>query len=81
VLDRGATHCGIVTFTVEGRDPEEMRRGLAQQHIHVSVTSRSSTLLDMEARGLESMVRASVHYYNSQEEVERFCAAVASLRK
>lgn len=44
-----------------------MRRGLAQQHIHVSVSSRSSTLLDIEERGPESMVRASVHYYNSEE--------------
>jgi hypothetical protein len=46
----------------EGKDPEEMRRVLGRQHIHVLVTSRSSTLLDMEARGLESMARASVHY-------------------
>ena len=36
------------------------------------VTRRGATLLDMDARGLESMVRASVHYYNSEEEVERF---------
>jgi cysteine desulfurase/selenocysteine lyase len=79
VHDRGATQCGIVTFTIEGIDPEEIRRKLAEQKINVSVTTRSSTLLDMEARKLTSMVRASVHYYNSEEEVERFCAAIAQM--
>jgi selenocysteine lyase/cysteine desulfurase len=79
VHDRGATQCGIVTFTIDGIDPEEIRRKLAEQKINVSVTTRSSTLLDMEARKLTSMVRASVHYYNSEEEVERFCAAIAKM--
>jgi cysteine desulfurase / selenocysteine lyase len=78
VRDRGATQCGIVTFTIEGIEPEEIKRKLAEQKINVSVTTRSSTLLDMEARKIESMVRASVHYYNSEEEVEKFCGSVAS---
>src|SRR5947209_10323771 len=72
VRDRGVTQCGIVTFSVEDKDPEEIRLALSRQHINVSVTRRESTLLDMDARGLETMVRASVHYFNSEEEVERF---------
>lgn len=79
VRDRGVTQCGIVTFTVEDKDPEEIRLALSRQHINVSVTRRESTLLDMEARGLETMVRASVHYFNSEEEVERFCRTVEGL--
>ena len=79
VRDRGATQCGIVTFTIEGIDPEEIKRKLAEQKINVSVTTRSSTLLDMEARKIESMVRASVHYYNSEDEVERFCGEVEKM--
>jgi len=79
VRDRGVTQCGIVTFTVEDKDPEEIRLALSRQHINVSVTRRESTLLDMDARGLETMVRASVHYFNSEEEVERFCRAVEVL--
>src|SRR2546429_3455414 len=42
VRDRGATQCGIVTFTIERVDPEEIKRKLAQQKINVPVTTRSS---------------------------------------
>jgi cysteine desulfurase/selenocysteine lyase len=79
VRDRGVIQCGIVTFTIEDREPEAIKEALGKQHMNVSVTTRNSTLLDMEARGLQSMVRASVHYYNTEEEVERFCGAVENL--
>lgn len=79
VHDRGVTQCGIVTFTVDGLEAEEIMRRLANDHINVSVTGRSSTLLDLSARGLTTMVRASVHYYNTEEEIERFCAKIAEM--
>jgi cysteine desulfurase/selenocysteine lyase len=79
VHDRGAVQCGIVTFTVEGLEPETIRLALRHQRIHVSVTRRSSTLLDMQARGLSAMVRASLHYYNTEEEIEACARAVEAL--
>jgi len=33
----------------------------------------------MEDRKLPGVVRASLHYYNSEEEIERFCAALEPL--
>ncbi len=45
----------------------------------MTVSTVASTRLDMERRGLDSVVRASVHYYNTEEEVGRFCEAVASI--
>src|SRR6266705_6617841 len=79
VRDRGGTQCGIVTFTVDGKEPGEIKQRLAQHAINVTVSERSSTLLDMEERGLERLVRASVHYYNSEEEIERFCEMLATI--
>jgi cysteine desulfurase / selenocysteine lyase len=79
VRDRGITQCGIVTFSVEDKDPEAIRQELRQHNINVSITTRSSTLLDMEARGFTSLVRASVHYYNTEEEIDRFCQTLETM--
>jgi len=45
----------------------------------VSVSRLSSTRLDMSARGLDELIRASVHYYNTEEEIDQLCAALRSL--
>ena len=79
VRDRGIVQCGIVTFTLEGSHPEEIKRRLATQKINVSVATSNSTRLDMDARGLTSMVRASIHYYNTEEEIEHFCQKIAEM--
>ena len=78
VRDEGVERCGLVSFTVAGSDADEVHRRLARAHINVSVSRVSSTRLDMEARGLPDLVRASVHYYNTAEEIERFCRVLAS---
>ncbi len=80
VRDQGQQMCGIVTFTVNNRSAEEVRLQLAQHRINVTVSGASSTLLDMEARGLQNVVRASLHYYNSPEEISRFCDVLVSLQ-
>ena len=78
VRDEGVERCGIVSFTVARTDADEVQRLLAMRRINVSVSRLSSTRLDMEARGLPVLVRASVHYYNTEEEIARFCTALAS---
>ena len=79
VRDIGAEQCGIVTFTVAGHDPARVVDVLLARGINISSTTVRGTRLDMEARHLTGMVRASVHYYNSEEEIERFCMALAAL--
>ncbi len=81
VHDKGAERCGIVSFTVAGAHPDEIADALASRAINVSSTAAVCTPLDLPARGLtDGVVRASVHYYNTTDEVERFCSTVASLR-
>jgi cysteine desulfurase/selenocysteine lyase len=79
VQDRGALRCGIVTFTVEGESASDVQRALSAAGVNVSVAPRHYTLLDMEERGLSEVVRSSVHYYNSEEEIGRLVDVVARL--
>ncbi len=79
VRDLGQEKCGIVSFTVDGHEPAAIKETLEAQRINVSASRRPSTLLDMTERGLESVVRASVHYYNSEDEVDRLIDAIKSL--
>jgi selenocysteine lyase/cysteine desulfurase len=79
VRDIGIRHNGIVSFTVDGVDTHDVRDRLAAQDITVTVSHAGSTLLDMTARGLASVVRASAHCFVSFEELDRFVAAVATL--
>ena len=79
VYDLGAERCGIVTFGLANRSPAAIKDLLAAQCINVTTSSRAATLLDMDARHLAGVVRASVHYYNTEEEVARFCAALGDL--
>ncbi len=79
VTDLGAEKCGIVTFVTERLSATAVKEVLADQAINVSVSTRSSTLLDMDERDLDEVVRASVHYFNTEQEVHRFCSAVAGL--
>jgi cysteine desulfurase/selenocysteine lyase len=71
--------CGIVTFTHERHSAATVFERMREQGINVRVTGIGSTRIDMEQRGLTEMVRASVHYYNTEEEISRFVQAVADL--
>ncbi len=80
VHDLGLQKSGIVTFTLEGHDPMAIMQQLAKQRINVTVGRKEIARLDLEHRGLDRVVRASTHYFNITEEVERFAVAIAGLR-
>ena len=79
VHDLGRTKCGIVTFRKEGLEPQDIAERLRAQQINVSVSGMPYARLDLGNRGLSSLVRASVHYFNTKSEIERFLAAVAMM--
>jgi len=87
VADRGAHLCGIVSFTVAGMQGrhDEVREFLARgggghPRVNVSVSRRPSTRLDYEGRGLHDVLRASLHYYNDEADLDSLVAGLRAFR-
>jgi selenocysteine lyase/cysteine desulfurase len=79
--DRGVERCGIVTFTIDGVDEFELAANLRSRGINISVSTIDFARYDFEARGLTAVARASVHYYNTEDELGRLVDAVAAARR
>lgn len=79
IHDQGINKCGIVSFTVEGLSPLEVKVALVQKGINISASDAASTPHDMNARGLSHVLRASPHYYNTEAEAERLVEGIAEL--
>lgn len=78
VQDLGELKCGIVTFTKDGESATKLYQRLKKNNIDTSVSVMPYARLDLEKRGLDEILRASVHYYNTEDEIFRFCEVVAS---
>jgi selenocysteine lyase/cysteine desulfurase len=75
--DLGRNPSAIVSFTIAGHEAAAVVAGAGRAGITIGASQPSSTRLDAEARGLPPVVRASPHYYNSEDEIDRligFCA-------
>lgn len=79
VHDTGVVQCGIVTFSVAGIDSQTVKTMLAEHNINVTVGKAVSTLYYMNKQGLAAVVRASVHYYNTEEEVHTLCSVLKNI--
>jgi selenocysteine lyase/cysteine desulfurase len=78
--DAGTERCGIVTFEVEGVDAAAVKEALARRDVNVTVSATSSAVIDSLERGLPDLVRASVHYFNTEDELDGAVEAVGHLR-
>ena len=79
VLDRGAELCGIVTATHERVSAERLRDELRAANIHTSWLSRESAVIDFDEKGVETALRLSPHYYNTEDEIDRAMEILARL--
>jgi cysteine desulfurase/selenocysteine lyase len=81
LCSHGQELCGIVTFTVDDITADELQKELAEAKINTSVSRISSSRLYFEKEELKAVVRASVHYYNTEEEINTFVEVVDRIAK
>ena len=77
VHDKGAVKGGIVTFSVDGHDSVDVKDRLSAAGVNTSTTTASHGHFD--GRDLPALVRASVHYYNTEDELDRLVDFVSPL--
>ncbi|MDU8928201.1 aminotransferase class V-fold PLP-dependent enzyme [Alisedimentitalea sp. MJ-SS2] len=75
--DLGTNPCGIVSFSVEGRDPGAVVSELGRAGFVIGTSLPSSTRLDAERRDLPVLLRMAPHYYNTDAEIEGCVARLA----
>jgi cysteine desulfurase / selenocysteine lyase len=76
VHDQGAVQGGIVTFSKAEVASAGLSAQLRAKGVNTSVSRAHWAPRDFAARGLPDMVRASVHAYNTEGEVDRVLALV-----
>jgi cysteine desulfurase / selenocysteine lyase len=79
VHDLGRTKCGIVTFAVAAAPADVVAATLSDHGINVSVAPVAYGRISLGERGLDALVRASVHYYNTDDELDRLLGVVAGI--
>jgi cysteine desulfurase/selenocysteine lyase len=80
VTDEGVEQCGIVTFMIPNVEPTTIKGHCAKASINVTTSEGSGSLVSFQQRGLSELVRASVHYYNTYEEVDTFIEVLRRIR-
>jgi cysteine desulfurase / selenocysteine lyase len=79
VHDTAARRCGIVTFSVAGIAPDSVIEAATTAGVSINSSSANWATLDMQVKGLQTVVRASPHYFNTDEEIDRLVTVVHDL--
>ena len=73
-------HSGIVTFTMEGVHPHDISSVLNEDHVCIRAGHHCAQPL-MQFLKVGSTARASLYFYNTEEEVDRFLEVISGVRK
>ena len=73
-------HCGIVSFTIDGVHPHDVSSILDADGIAVRAGHHCAQPL-MQQIGVMSTTRASMYFYNTEEDIEKLLTSVQTIRR
>ncbi len=76
----GEKRVGIVTFTVDGVHPHDIASLLSEEHIAIRAGHHCAQPLQ-QYLGINASARASLYFYNTEEEIDTFLEKVSHLRE
>lgn len=79
ILDRGARQSAIVTAEIGDVDARALVEALRARRINSAASLRWFGLIDFSAREVETAIRLSPHYYNTEEEIVAAVDAIAEI--
>ncbi|AXY78717.1 aminotransferase class V-fold PLP-dependent enzyme [Paraflavitalea soli] len=79
VLDRGPELGGLVTFTIAGGDPVQLTQALLKRKINVVPSYRKFAVIDFDEKKVDWALRASPHYFNTNDELDQFIIAMKEI--
>lgn len=79
ILDKGQHQSSIIVVAIPGMEPDGLLKKLRTMNINTSISSRSSALIDYDAKGVTWGLRISPHYYNTAEEVALLLRALGEI--
>ncbi len=74
-----AKHSGIITFNIEGCHPHDVSSVLDSEHVCIRAGHHCAQPL-MKYMGVNSTARASMYFYNTEDEVIAFTEALKKVR-
>ena len=78
--DDASKRCGIVTFTIDGVHPHDTASLLSDEHIAIRAGHHCAQPLQ-QYLGINASARASLYFYNTEEEVDVFLEKLAKIRE
>ena len=79
ILEKSNNCSGIVTFTKTNISPTDLKDELQKKGINISVIKQRNARLDLGKECTGDINRASLHYYNSEQEISEFIKELTKL--
>ena len=80
LLEKSIFHSGIITFTKSSVDATDLKDKLKKVNINISVCKQKNARLDLGKECTGDVNRASLHYYNTEQEITRFLQELKKLK-